>query len=131
MLKTHHLLSKNTSSPNSYNLADTNDSLFELKKNLVRLLANLCYHNGRVQDIAREKDAIPLLLDMFGIDQKNPFLREWCILAIRNLLENNLANQEIVVSLTKQDVIADEKLLKKFGLKISKDKKLCQLHNEN
>lgn len=93
-------------------------TLISLKRDIVRLIANLSYNRPHLQNVATETDAVPLILDMTRIDKDNPFIREWAILATRNLLENNERNQKIVADLTDKQIIADEELIDKLGFKI-------------
>jgi hypothetical protein len=66
-----------------------------LKRDLVRVIANMCFHDRASQDAVRELGAIPLVLSCSCIDENNPYSREWSIVAIRNLCENNLENQKV------------------------------------
>ncbi|CAL7948482.1 unnamed protein product [Xylocopa violacea] len=69
---------------------------FGFKAGLMRVIGNMSYKNKECQDIIRETDAIPLMLDCCNIDAKNPFIMQWTIFALRNLCEDNPANQEII-----------------------------------
>ncbi|GIY72829.1 hypothetical protein CDAR_207731, partial [Caerostris darwini] len=91
---------------------------YGFKRNLIRLIGNVCYGYKDNQDIVRNLDGIPLILDCCKFDAKNPYIIQWCILAIRNLLENNLENQAIVANITTSGEIADDKLLKEMGFQI-------------
>ena len=68
----------------------------QMKKHLVRLIANLAYNRPAMQNLANKLDTVPLILDLAHYDYQNPFIREWAIVATRNLLKNNPANQAIV-----------------------------------
>lgn len=68
----------------------------QMKKNLVRLIANLAYNRPAMQNLANKIDTVPLILDLAHYDYQNPFIREWAIVATRNLLKDNPANQAIV-----------------------------------
>jgi hypothetical protein len=66
-----------------------------LKRDLVRVIANMCYQDRESQDAVRELGGIPLVLSCTCIDENNPYSREWSIVAVRNLCENNLHNQKV------------------------------------
>ncbi|XP_050306129.1 uncharacterized protein LOC126743191 [Anthonomus grandis grandis] len=89
--------------------------VFGFKADLVRLIGNLCWKNKKMQDLAREAELIPVLLDCCNMDAKNPFIIQWAILAIRNLCEQNNENQTIISSLTQRGVVSSE-ILEEFGL---------------
>jgi len=67
-----------------------------LKRDLVRLLGILCYNNKAVQDRVRVCGGIPVVLNLCVIDDRNPYLREHALFALRNLLQNNSENQAVV-----------------------------------
>ncbi|XP_031633110.1 ataxin-10 [Contarinia nasturtii] len=91
------------------------DISYQLKSTLIRTLANLAYKNKENQDLAREMEFLIAVLDSTALDARNPLIKEWSILAIRNLCENNMENQEIIRQLTK---VGDSKsdILKEFNL---------------
>ncbi|KAM4523897.1 ataxin-10 [Fundulus diaphanus] len=84
------------------------------KAHLIRLVGNLCHSNASNQNKVRELDGIPLILDNCNIDGNNPFISQWAIFAIRNLLENNSQNQELVASLERRGPV-DYSALKELG----------------
>jgi len=67
-----------------------------LKRDLVRLLGVLCHNDRRIQDLVRTCGGIPVVMNMCVIDERNPYLREHAILAIRNLTADNVENQSVV-----------------------------------
>lgn len=75
-----------------------------LKTHLVRIIANMSFECPEVQDLVRERGGLHLVLNHFLIDENNPFLREWSILAVRNLTDNNIQNQEVISQLQIIDV---------------------------
>ncbi|KAF2880768.1 hypothetical protein ILUMI_25396 [Ignelater luminosus] len=93
---------------------------FGFKANLIQFLGNASWKNKANQDQLRELDCIPLLLDCCNIDARNPFIIQWAILAVRNLCENNLANQEVIARLTQQGVV-DCSTLQEMGLTLHDD----------
>ncbi|XP_065900529.1 ataxin-10-like isoform X2 [Dysidea avara] len=81
--------------------------LFGLKKNLVRLLGNLCYGDRSNQDKIRECGAIMLLLNQCSIDDSNPYIQQWTIWAVRNICHDNEENQKMIKSLENHGLTND------------------------
>jgi hypothetical protein len=75
-----------------------------MKSYLMKIIANLCYNSYECQELIRSEGGIPIILNHFIIDDNNPYLREWTILAIRNLTENNLENQNFISALEVKEV---------------------------
>lgn len=73
-----------------------------VKAQLVRLVANLVYGHRVNQDHVRRLDVLASILACCNIDARNPLIQQWSILALRNLLEGNEANQKAVASLTQR-----------------------------
>ncbi|THH05258.1 hypothetical protein EW145_g4929 [Phellinidium pouzarii] len=69
---------------------------FYLKRDLVRLLGILCYENRAVQDRVRTSDGITVVMNLCVTDERNPYLREYALFALRNLLRENKENQAVV-----------------------------------
>uniref|UniRef100_A0A3Q3J9Z0 Ataxin-10 n=1 Tax=Monopterus albus TaxID=43700 RepID=A0A3Q3J9Z0_MONAL len=65
-------------------------------------------------DEVRELEGIPLILDHCNIDSNNPFISQWAIFAIRNLLEHNTQNQELIAALESHGT-ADYSALRELG----------------
>lgn len=91
--------------------------VISFKAHLIRLIGNLCHNNTCNQNKFRELEGIPLILDNCTIDSNNPFIKQWAIFAIRNLLENNYENQELVASLEKRGS-ADYSALRELGFQV-------------
>eukprot|EP01117_Protostelium_nocturnum_P013052 TRINITY_DN4840_c0_g2_i1.p1 TRINITY_DN4840_c0_g2~~TRINITY_DN4840_c0_g2_i1.p1 ORF type:complete len:532 (-),score=164.81 TRINITY_DN4840_c0_g2_i1:835-2208(-) len=89
---------------------------FGFKRDLITILANISYKHKGVQDKARELDIFPMLLSNCKIDEKNPYIKEWSILALRNLLDQNHDNQAAVEAIKLQGP-APSKELEDMGLK--------------
>ncbi|XP_055633329.1 ataxin-10-like [Toxorhynchites rutilus septentrionalis] len=83
------------------NLNIEQDISFSLKSSLVKGLANLAYRNKKNQNLAREMGIIAAILECTNLDARNPLIKEWSILAIRNLCDDNLENQKFIASITK------------------------------
>eukprot|EP00761_Pharyngomonas_kirbyi_P003468 gb/GECH01003472.1/.p1 GENE.gb/GECH01003472.1/~~gb/GECH01003472.1/.p1 ORF type:complete len:270 (+),score=78.29 gb/GECH01003472.1/:1-810(+) len=77
------------------------------RTNLVRVIGNLSYENRTIQDDVRKSDGIPLILNSCNIDDLNPYQKEWSVVAIRNLLQDNPDNQNAVAELQFQAVSSD------------------------
>ncbi|XP_075552009.1 ataxin-10 isoform X2 [Dermacentor variabilis] len=131
VLKTVHLLGK--SSQNAFTPAPRLDDFsavekgaleltghhsFGFKRDLVQLIGNMCHQNRKHQDMIRNLDGIPLILDVCNLDAKNPFIIQHVTLAIRNLMEANPENQAVVGSLVQQGVVTDSPLIKEMGINI-------------
>ncbi|KAI5116868.1 hypothetical protein M0805_005836 [Coniferiporia weirii] len=67
-----------------------------LKRDLVRLLGILCYEDKAVQDRVRANDGISVVMNLCVTDERNPYLREHALFALRNLLHENVENQAVV-----------------------------------
>ncbi|KAK7896336.1 hypothetical protein WMY93_021661 [Mugilogobius chulae] len=91
--------------------------VISFKAHLIRLIGNLCHNNANNQNKVRELDGIPLILDNCNIDSNNPFINQWAIFAIRNLLENNMENQKLVASM-EQHGATDYSALRELGLEV-------------
>lgn len=89
------------------------------KSHLIRLIGNMCYKNKENQDKVNELDGIPLILDSCRPDDRNPFLTQWVVYAIRNLTEDNSQNQDLIAKMEEQG-LADTSLLKKVGFEVEK-----------
>ncbi|XP_010885447.2 ataxin-10 isoform X2 [Esox lucius] len=87
------------------------------KAHLIRLIGNLCHGNAANQNKVRELDCLPLIMDNCSIDSNNPFISQWAIFAIRNILEHNLENQKLVAALERQGV-ADDSALRALGFRL-------------
>ncbi|KZC11197.1 Ataxin-10 [Dufourea novaeangliae] len=93
---------------------------FGFKAGLIRIIGNVSYRNKECQDLVREMDAIPLLLDCCNIDARNPLIMQWTILALRNLCEDNPENQEIVQNCTRTGVV-ENSVLREMGVTLHED----------
>jgi len=72
------------------------------RRDLVATLGNVMFEKRHIQDEIRRQDGILLLLQQCITDDDNPFLKEWAIWTLRNLLEGNLENQKVVAELEVQ-----------------------------
>ena len=62
------------------------------------------------------------MLQQCTIDEENPFLREWGMLAVSYLLEGNSENQKIVAELQLQEPIQSPEIAE-LGLQVNVEKK--------
>ncbi|EPT01859.1 hypothetical protein FOMPIDRAFT_54085 [Fomitopsis schrenkii] len=67
-----------------------------VKRDLVRLLGIIAVDDRGVQDRVRECGGIPVVMNLCVVDDRNPYMKEHAILALRNLLHGNSVNQEVV-----------------------------------
>ncbi|XP_017793635.1 PREDICTED: uncharacterized protein LOC108575372 [Habropoda laboriosa] len=93
---------------------------FGFKAGLIRIIGNMSYRNKECQDLLREMEAVPLLLDCCNIDARNPLIMQWTILALRNLCEDNPANQEIIRNYTRVGVV-ENSVLQEMGVTLHED----------
>ncbi|EDW01531.1 GH21485 [Drosophila grimshawi] len=75
---------------------------FELKTLLVRCTANLLYENPANRGYCLDTQLLPTLLECTNMDARNPLMREWSILAIRNACINCPEAQQVIAGLTMQ-----------------------------
>ncbi|KAL6012308.1 hypothetical protein ACLOJK_002788 [Asimina triloba] len=66
------------------------------RSDIVAIIGNCTFQRKRVQDEIRRQNGILLLMQQCVVDKDNPYLREWGIWAVRNLLEGNMENQREV-----------------------------------
>ncbi|XP_050524339.1 ataxin-10 isoform X1 [Daktulosphaira vitifoliae] len=74
-------------------------SRFCFKSDIIRLISNICHNNLDNQNMIRTEHVIPILLECCSFDAKNPLMREWSIVALRNILNGNLNNQTFVANI--------------------------------
>jgi len=98
------------------------DLIDEGKTELVKLLSNLVYRNAELQSLAGSMGAIDLCTSNCQLDAQMPMVREWAILAVRNLLENHVANQALVSSL-QVETVANNAELSTLGLEAALDQR--------
>eukprot|EP01018_Ginkgo_biloba_P038092 Gb_28837 [translate_table: standard] len=90
------------------------------RRDIVSVLANATFRRKHVQDQIRECGGIFLLLQQCVVDAYNPFLREWGLWAVRNLLEDNLENQREVAELELQESVNSPEI-SQMGLRVEID----------
>ena len=65
----------------------------------------------------REHKGIELLLDCSQADGRNPLITQWVVLAVRNLCQDNPANQEIIRAIEAKGKM-DQDLMDQVGVQI-------------
>nr|XP_043622025.1 ataxin-10 [Erigeron canadensis] len=90
------------------------------RSDIVAIIGNCAYKRRLVQNEIREKNGILLMLQQCVTDDENPFLREWGIWGVRNLLEGNLDNQRVVSELEVQGSVNLPELAE-LGLRVDVD----------
>ena len=92
------------------------------RRDMVAVIGNCAYQRKHVQDEIRHRNGIFLLLQQCVTDEDNPFLREWAIWSMRNLLEGNAENQRVVAELELQGSV-DVPEIAGLGLRVEVDPK--------
>jgi len=95
------------------------------RRDIVSVIGNCAYRRKEVQDEIRERDGLFLMLQQCVTDDENPFLREWGLWCIRNLLEGNPENQEVVAELEIKGSV-DVPQLREIGLRVEIDPKTAR-----
>ncbi|MED6132929.1 hypothetical protein PIB30_023476 [Stylosanthes scabra] len=90
------------------------------RRDIVAVIGNCAYRRKHAQDEIRQQNGILLLLQQCVIDEDNPFLKEWGIWCVRNILEGNEENRRVVEQLEYQGT-ADVPELKALGLRVEVD----------
>ena len=93
---------------------------------LVRLLGNLAFACPFNQDLLRttrispERSGLHILLSCTSFAHACFTLREWAVVAIRNVLHENIANQQVVAELEAQQAVQSEEL-RDMGIRVELD----------
>lgn len=77
------------------------EPFFDFKTRVVRILANMTYKRKGLQDLANKMGFLEAVLNSTQRDTRNPMLQEWCVVCLRNLLEDNPENQRKIAELKK------------------------------
>ncbi|OQR91710.1 hypothetical protein THRCLA_08898 [Thraustotheca clavata] len=99
--------------------AERGNHYYGYKSAGIRVIGNLVHRNTAVQDLMRECGGIEVLLNRYmkfflyflvyrviscNIDETNPMIREWALVALRHVCEGCEANQEYIKALAPQGV---------------------------
>ncbi len=90
---------KRTEASTRAQLADSELDTLGAEAELVRLVALLAYRRPTVQHRVRELGGVPLVLGCCQLDERNPIVREWALLAVRNLCEGCPENQSYIAAI--------------------------------
>ncbi|CAL5195227.1 unnamed protein product [Lathyrus oleraceus] len=92
------------------------------RRDIVALIGNCVHKRKHAQDKLRNRNGVLLLLQQCVTDEDNPFLREWGIWSVRNMLEGNEENQKVVSELQLQGS-TDTPEISALGLRVEVDEK--------
>ncbi|KAJ1824846.1 Ataxin-10 [Coemansia sp. RSA 2599] len=92
--------------------------LFMFKRDLICIIGNLAHRHAAAQNLIRDLDGLALVLDHMKIDDNHPFIKEYAIVALKSLLQDNAENQEFVRKMDNRGLAADQdpKLAASAGL---------------
>ena len=94
-----------------------------LEREAIRLIAYLSHQRPACQNRVRELGGLITVLQRCQLDDRNPMIREWAVLAIRNLTEDCAENQEFIASIEQQPQgVANPDLLDDAGLEVAIDR---------
>ncbi|KAI5451876.1 hypothetical protein NCC49_001178 [Naganishia albida] len=79
-----------------------------LKRDLVQLAGLLANDHTPTQDAIRELGGMQVILSMCVTDDRNPLIREYALLAVRNLMINNVANQAVIKEMDPLGVVGPD-----------------------
>lgn len=113
-----------------------NDEEKRFMTSLVRLLGNVCFHCQQNQDLVRsttvqdparnisasgaERNGLHVMLSCTSLSHACFTLREWAVIAIRNVLDHNEVNQAEVAGLQAREPVQTAALAN-LGIKVSLD----------
>ncbi|KTW25751.1 hypothetical protein T552_03364 [Pneumocystis carinii B80] len=101
---------------------DSNKITFPyFKRDIIQLLSTLCFKNKKVQDDIRELHGLELILSQCRIDDENPYLKEYAIFCLRNVLEDNEENKELLRNM-KPIRLQSSEITDKLGLILEMNK---------
>jgi len=95
------------------------DGSFAIRRELIRVITNMSCKNKDHQDKVRLLGGVHTVLNHCVVDQQNPYLPQWSIVALRMLMENNPENQDIIRGLQSQNIVNNEDM-KKLGIEVAK-----------
>ncbi|BEI86843.1 hypothetical protein CcaverHIS002_0701890 [Cutaneotrichosporon cavernicola] len=91
-----------------------------VKRDLVRLLAVLAYNDTAVGDDVRAAGGVQLVLGLCETDERNAYLREHALFAVRNLMTGNPANQAIIAKMEPLGLVGEDGVLGPLPDKLKK-----------
>ncbi|KAH7291788.1 hypothetical protein KP509_29G035800 [Ceratopteris richardii] len=90
------------------------------RRDLVSIIGNAAYGSQTVQDAVRSQGGLFLLLQQCVVDEENPFLKEWGLWAVRNLVHDNTENAKEIGTLQLRGSFTPVELAEK-GYKVEMD----------
>jgi hypothetical protein len=116
----HRETSANRQSDVEYDESEDDHMFYGYKSNLIRILGNICHSHRENQDLIRQHGGIPLILNHCAVDYENPYLREWSVLCLRNVCEDNLEIQELILKYQAMQVDSNSQdLLGNLGMSVN------------
>jgi hypothetical protein len=100
------------------------NSYIGLRGAAVRLIALSCDRDEEMQDLVRTSDGLVAVLSALSYEKDtsiNPFLREWAVMAVRNLCLGNAKNADVINMLELVDVQTNKDVLERAGLEAFMD----------
>ena len=92
------------------------------EQEMVRLVCFMLYRQHAVQERVRSLDGIVPLLQRCQYDDGNPQMREWALMAVRNLCEGNEGNQAFIEQIERKPRgVAQTDVLDGTGLEVEVD----------
>lgn len=82
-----------------------------VKRDLVRLLGVLSFADTEVGDQVRAAGGVELILSLCETDERNAYLREHALFAVRNLMMGNPENQAIIAKMEPLGVVGEDGVL--------------------
>ncbi|KAI8899567.1 spinocerebellar ataxia type 10 protein domain-containing protein [Globomyces pollinis-pini] len=98
-----------------------NHPLYMMKIYVIKIISNLTSNEKSFQNTFRISGAIGLVMSNCIIDDLNPYIREASLFCLRNLLNANIENQDLIRSLEAQ-AVAKSNILDELGLEAELDK---------
>lgn len=91
-----------------------------VKRDLVRLLAVLAFDDVQVGNDVRAVGGVELVLGLCETDERNAYLREHALFAVRNLMMGNPENQAVIARMEPLGVVGEDGELKPLPEKLKK-----------
>lgn len=91
-----------------------------VKRDLVRLLGVLAFNDVPVGDAVRAAGGVELVLSLCETDERNAYLREHALFAVRNLMMGNPENQAVIAKMEPLGVVGEDGVLEPLPEKLRK-----------
>lgn len=97
-----------------------NNMYYYYKSNMIRILGNMAYEDRDISLDMLKLEIIPVILNHTKIDDLNPYIREWSILALNHMCELSQEIREYINEIRTLKVDpTTESMLKKMGAEAS------------